>query len=383
VLALHAPLAFGLPTYTVTPLPTADATFVDAKAINNQGIVVGRVQFGGPPMPFFADRIALTNIGLSLANPLGSANAINSIGQIVGNGGTTGSFLYDHGAVTELPTLGGIWGGASGINDQGWVVGVTQDARQQFQGYIYKNGATTQLQNLTPSRLDATSVPSAINDAGVIVGMSSTLQSTAPVYWTPTGDVVALNLQGATGGTPYAINDLGQIVGGADYAGSSNGGPFLWENGNTKFLGMPGITTATGTFGVTSGTATSINAIGEVVGSVTLSDGTGVGFMWTATTGMVDINALLDPASKSWFISGVIGINDFGQIVAASGSRVLLLDPIQVTSVPAPGPLLLLGVGLALIGLRRKYGRVSNASFGGRENLLLTTRQSISWRHNP
>lgn len=341
--AFFTGVAQALPTYSVVELPTVGPSYAQPYGINNSGIAVGRVPFDGwDYKAFSSDGSTMTNIGALLSTPGSHAYDINNLGQVVGVGGSTGGFLYGNGSVTELPTLGGPRSVAFGINDQGWIVGVSEDSRQQAKGFIYKNGVMSQLEDLYPNRYDATSYPKAINNSGVIVGSSNG----SAVYWNSAGVVTPLtNSFGGIGVNAEAINDAGQIVGYANYATPSPiHGAFIWENGVMTDLGNLG--------GTGGAAATSINSAGHVVGSASFPDNSGAGFLWTASDGMVALDALLDPAFASWLIIGAVGINDSDQIVAfakaSPGSQwtAVILTPLTPEAIPAPATAILLFVGL-------------------------------------
>ncbi len=361
-LIIFSSSAIALPVYSLVELPSVGRSFATPMAINTSGIVVGSVPFGnGEGQAFSTDGVTMTNIGTVLGTTRSIANDINNSGQIVGIdfGDGSGSFLYVNGVVTKLPTLGGPHTWASGINDQGWIVGVSEDLRQKAQGFIYKNGTMSQLENLS-SRLDATSNAKAINNNGVVVGTSLGTTDSVAVKWSSSGAITPLGTFGGSSSTAEAVNDVGQIVGYADYANPLMGhGAFIWQNGVMTDLGNLG--------GPGGAAATSINSAGHVVGSASASAGLGGGFIWTASDGMVALDTLLDPAFSSWQILQGQGINDSDQIVAyaraSEGSpwTIVILTPIATEAVPAPATAALLGIGLlgSLVTTKRHEGQRS------------------------
>src|SRR5467141_526304 len=74
-----------------------------------------------------------TDLG-TLGGPTSTANGINNKGWVTGvsdlPGGTTfHGFLWQKGAMTPLRTLGGNNGYATGVNNRGQVVGLTESTR--------------------------------------------------------------------------------------------------------------------------------------------------------------------------------------------------------------------------------------------------------------
>ncbi|MBE1583941.1 hypothetical protein ACFPOI_34425 [Nonomuraea angiospora] len=158
------------------------------------------------------------------------ATAINTAGQIAGthrrtervglpaSRQTQRAFLWENGAVTELGTLGGIWSEASGLNNQGQVVGqLALDAGGVLQaGFVWDS--ETGMRRLEDG--GGVARPKAINDGGVIVGTHTCASGTArAVVWTGPSQAPAL-LPDPAGGTATAgnaVNVHGEIAGNAIY----------------------------------------------------------------------------------------------------------------------------------------------------------------------
>ena len=198
----------------------------------------------------------------------GSApHAINSTGEVAGYG-ISGYFLYSNGAVTHInvsaensgPTSGGV-----GINSSGTVVGtytLTVNGSNGFHAFIYKNGTITDIGNLNPN-----------------------------------------------GGSTYsssgnAINDSGQVAGTFDGNNDTTGEDlFLYSNGTFRDLGTVPGATVTG-FGVSG-----INSAGQIVGTLTNSNNTSNGFLYS--NGSYQVLGSLYEANA---------INSAGQIVGTLGT---------------------------------------------------------------
>jgi probable HAF family extracellular repeat protein len=125
----------------VTILPAfTDTGNVTVMEINDHGVVVGTVDdaVGGD----FVISAAIWRNGqpLDLGLPPGwlgaRGNAINNLGQVVGNligANRGGAFLWQRGDINELPTLdGALASGALDINDRGEIVGTTGFAAAPF-----------------------------------------------------------------------------------------------------------------------------------------------------------------------------------------------------------------------------------------------------------
>jgi endo-1,4-beta-xylanase len=94
-----------------------------------------------------------------------------------------------------------------------------------------------------------------------------------------------------------------------------------------------------GTLGGRWSGAEGVNGAGEVVGWSHTADGPMHAMLWTPSAGLVDLNALIDPA-EGWTLVAAYGINDNGQITgygyAGAQLRAFRLSPAAPVDVTPP-----------------------------------------------
>jgi len=188
----------------------------------------------GALAPAHATEYSLTDLGL-----LGSgwsntyATGINASGQVVGyafNDGTNGTSFSDqyqafvtgadgHG-MAAIPTLGGSWNKATGINDNGWVVGTSATTTSTPGGDT--RGFAMEGAGAAPRSLGTLAGPSTANGIsadGRIVGAYTSPASTQRAYLTDAngGAMHDIGTLGGSSSTAYGVNQAGQVVGSAEY----------------------------------------------------------------------------------------------------------------------------------------------------------------------
>ena len=233
-------------------------------------------------------------------------------------------FSWQRGVMTALPTLGGNNGAATGANNRGQVVGVTETATHDsncvppqvldFDAVIW-GPKPSQIQTLPVISGDVAGAAVAINDRGQVVGASGACMvpnsfafATHAVMW-HRGRLTNLGgLGGAMNNIALAINNRGQIVGESDLPGDTATHAFLWQNGVMTDLGtLPGDAISA---------ANDINNEGRVVGISCDASFNCRAFLWENGV-MTDLNTLIPPNSPLYLTFGG-GINNRGEIAGSA-----------------------------------------------------------------
>ena len=305
-----------------------------------------------------SQRYTVSDLGTLPSGSFSQATFVNSRGLVTGIAtlpdGTQHAVVWYHGSILDIATHtpAGTNSGAVAVNDWGQVLvqaeTTSNDPNNEnfctyFTGhacraFVWQNGATT----LLPTLGGTNASPSMINDRGQIVGIAenSVRDSSCPTQPAITGsgpltlDFEAVlwgggpsqirelhPLPGDSVGMAFWINDLGQAVGGSGSCESSIlPGPavtphaVLWENGTVTNMGSLGGTVNTDVPGI--GTiALSINNRGQAVGAAALSGNmAGHAFLWSRKLGhMLDLGTI-----QGDVVSAALGINDEGKVVGPS-----------------------------------------------------------------
>jgi probable HAF family extracellular repeat protein len=165
-----------------------------ATALNNRGQVVGEraSAFEAPGRAFLWAHGEVTDLG-TLGGLFARAFGINERGQVVGDatiaGGQTHAFLWEHGTMRDLGTLGSDWSSAQAVNNQGQVIGNSMTSLNDVHGFLWEHGVMTDLGTLG----GVATYPFALNNKGQVVGSSLTTIEPSP------GQPVATRSFGATG----------------------------------------------------------------------------------------------------------------------------------------------------------------------------------------
>jgi probable HAF family extracellular repeat protein len=225
-----------------------------------------------------ADSYTVTQLG-GLGGTGSQATGINDNGQVVGTSiypnyayGLTYFFGVSWQPSSTTPTilgsLGGVYTTASGINASGVIIGYSNPGYSitgsQY-AIIWQQGSTspTTLNGLGGTAyggLYSTSA-TAINSIGQVVGNSRAIGGAVDaVIWQPGSTTpTILNGLGGTGSQATGINDNGQVVGQSFTSGNANLYATLWQSGKTTPTILYGL-------GAADSNANGINTSGQVVG---------------------------------------------------------------------------------------------------------------------
>ncbi|PWU15914.1 MAG: HAF repeat-containing protein [Verrucomicrobia bacterium] len=323
--------------YSITELgglggvyPSSPALVSEAYGINNSGQVVGYAfTTSGNKHAFLYSAGAMTDLG-TLGGSSSQANGINNSGQVVGHAYLAGNasyhaFLYSGGGMADLGTLsGGINSDAYGVNRNGQVVGSSDQYAFQYSGGM--------MSYLT---LGSGSWASGVNDQGQIVGVYEVSGTESAFLYNGT---VATYLGHLGGGQSAAtgINTNGQISGWSYLPGGSIYHAFVYSGGRMSDLGSLG-----GNFSA----ANAINDNGQLVGYSLTTAFAKHAFLYSGGV-MLDLNTVT-PSNSGWTLTSAQAINDKGQIVGYGTNPLGQTDAFLLTPIPEPSS----GVLLVIVGI--------------------------------
>ncbi len=328
----------------------------------------------------------VTDLGVLGKGNNSTSNDMNSIGwvaassNLVPNGPQHAALWYGAGPLVDLGTLGGLNSGADGPNLYGEAavgseLATADPDKEDFcafgthlvcRGAIWRYGTLTPLPNLPGGR---NSNAFEVNNLGQVAGWSengvrdSTCATGTPsqvfryeaVKWDPNGQIHVLRpLPGDTVAFAMGLNDFGQAVGSSGTCATQGLPPghvnglhaVLWEaDGTPKDLGRFGDQDH-----AMSNNASSINDLGDVVGTSEANDGTVHSFLWSKAKGRQDLGTLT-PAAFLTVAGCCRTVNNLDEVVGFS------IDPNGMsafrwkdghikdlnTLIPANSPLHLLG----------------------------------------
>ena len=311
------------------------------RGLNNQGQIVGA--FYSPQdkqsHAFLYSDGTLQDLFAGQNTGSTGAVGINDRGQITGVVGS-GPFVYDLKTHTQQGLGLGVRDVPYGINQNGDITGSYKNAITATHAFLYSTstGNFRDISNIIGDSL----VGYALNNAGQVAGDIAVLPDQLHAFYYSDGVIHDIGtLPGGGIASARGINDSGEVVGYSDATGVSYRHAFLYQNGQMQDLGL----LQPNDF---DSAARGINNAGDIVGASGYA-----GFLYHNGT-MQRLDSLIDP-SLGWNISDAYAINDRGQITGIGSQGMFLMTP-HVAATPAPGSLLVcgLGGGLLLLRLRRK-----------------------------
>lgn len=351
----------GPPRYRFMALRSLDVTNTRGNSINNSGWVAGYSSLANNVARratawFYGRRVDLGTLGgpnSSVAWPVkNDSGLIVGIAQtaIEDTSAATWScsaffpgpdrgryaclgFAWEAGVMRDLPTLGGLNGYAAGANNRreivGWAENGVEDTvtcapprTEQFRPVVWGPG-DQEIRELPLVAGDTSGAATAINDDGLVVGISGTCDQAVgretartPVLW-DNGTVVPLEtLDTNSWNTPTAINRHGAMAGFANAAGATPTNPVLRAVAWTRY----GAITDLGTLYPhhNSALALGINDHGQIVGTSCPADVTQPCHAFLYEDGvMKDLNAYRG-ASVTYHLTRAQDINDAGAITGSA-----------------------------------------------------------------
>jgi probable HAF family extracellular repeat protein len=204
--------------------------------------------------------------------------------------------------VKDLGTIGGTWSSASGITENGQVIGQSIPATCcQTRGFWW-TGDEGMVDLGTLGGI--ASRPRAANELGQVVGDSTAPTGSQHAFsWTKASGLVDLGTLGGTTSRAFGVNETGQVVG-SSLTATGTEHAFLW----TQAAGMSDL----GTLGGSLGIATAVNDYGQIAGTSTTADGAGHAVLWAPAGGMADLGTLGGTNSNGMFV------NASGQVAGVS-----------------------------------------------------------------
>ena len=292
--------------------------------INDEGQVVGNIAgwesetaYGGV---LWSNGVTTVLPGLAPGGVYTAAYGINDSGEVVGSSSGSANpheaFVYAHGTMTGLGTLGGSESMAFGINSSGQIVGSSfTSSNAAIHAFLYSNGTMSDL-GVPGGLSDSRAV--GISDSGLVAGTAYTAYSLdGTLEFVPTasgklflysnGTATLPNTAPVTAVRVTAVSTDGRVAG-AGLRGLASG-PILYENGSITALG-DWTEEATWLGVTTSDEARGVNSSGEAVGVT--GGSSPYPFVYAGGT-LADLNSLIAQGS-GWTLQFAGAINDRGWI---------------------------------------------------------------------
>jgi probable HAF family extracellular repeat protein len=257
----------------------------------------------------------------AIQDPLGETVCTTFVAGFSGQSLICLPFVWRDGVITALPTLGGNNGFAfGGVNNRGQIAGFAEDTVQDpvctppqvldIEAVIWGPKAG-EIHELPPLAGDSIGIATEVNNHGQAVGATALCSAFVTgvvhaVLWYNGAAINLGNLGSEFNNWANAINDRGQVVGGAGVTGGSTWHAFLWQEGEMSDLGvLPGDVMSQ---------ANGMNNKGQVVGTSCNDVAFDIcrAFLWQNGV-ITDLNSLI-PSSFPFVLGIANDINDRGEI---------------------------------------------------------------------
>jgi len=239
---------------------------------------------------------------------VGDARGLNSTGQVTGGAFSQQAqefvpYRWSAAAgLALLPVFSTSYG--TDINDAGVIAGTKiVNLILGLRGFVATATGSTTLSILPGGDPEGSSRAAAINNAGDVAGESPSSSGwNHAVRWASDGTIQDLGTLGGSSSAAVDINNAGQIIGSSQIAGDAATHYFLWSSGT----GMVDLN-ATVNPNITS--VVEINDAGQIVGTIGVSNAQSHAFLYTPGSGLLDLGTFGGPTSTP------TGLNNKGNVV--------------------------------------------------------------------
>lgn len=342
------------PMYRITDIGAFGGNDTFAIALNDNRMVTGYYSVGGTNRAFVWSNGVIYDPG-TLGGNYSYPNDINASGQIAGQSydamGNTYASVTTGTNTVGLGTLGGRQSYGYGINDAGDVVGSSDTTGGNLHAFYWSQATGTMRDLNAPGGL---SIASDVNNHGQVTGIFTISPGggARQMFFYDGTQMITPGTLGGAESVGTRVNDAGQVAGYSQITGGAFHA-FLYSNG---------VMTDIHNAGYAQSFAYGLNNAGSVVGVWRDAGNNKHAFLWTMATGMLDLQALIDP-TLGWYLLSAAQINNNGDIV---GYGILngQVHAFLLTEVPEAGTLGMMAVGLVLVmtmGRRRITPTVSRA----------------------